>query len=305
VTQPTYDRSHLLKILRESSIVREPRDRSDGRAVFIVGYLVWASGFLVLLAVVFLGSQDVGDDYSIPGLIARRDHAAAMTIYSVLPIVFISAGWAVGVYLMNKGRRLQTPDVFAELDRLPDRRPILFLRSFCRDNTEGFFKFRTTTGDSFEMAVANEMRKLGPVIAVGKPGEALPPIGAARFYIGDEHWKPTITEVLAASQFIVLVYGSTAGLLWEIEQIIKAEDPSKLIICIPKHRNLRREQASWQEFRESTRHIFPQPLPESVESSLFLRFQESWEPVLVGDDGSRVGRRAIRKGLQACIAPDS
>jgi len=303
MTQSQYDRGHFVEVLRGSSIIRKPQDRSHGRTLFIVGYLLWLSGFLALLAVIWFGTQDDPDDYSIPGLIAQRDHAAATSILGVIPILLITAGWVAGVYLMNKGQRMQTPDVFSELDRLPDRRPILFLRPFSRDNTEGFFKFRTSTGDGFEMTVAKEMRKVGPVIAVGKPGEALPPIGAARFYIGDEYWKPTIIEILAASQFILLVYGSTAGLLWELQQIVESIDPSKLIICIPRQRNLGREHAAWQEFREKTRHIFPQPLPESVESAIFLRFEESWKPALVGVGGSRTGKRAIRKALHACIGP--
>jgi hypothetical protein len=33
-----------------------------------------------------------------------------------------------------------------------------------------------------------------PVIAVGKPGETLPELGAARMYVGHEDWQRTLLE---------------------------------------------------------------------------------------------------------------
>jgi hypothetical protein len=63
---------------------------------------------------------------------------------------------------------------------------VLYLRSFALDAQLG----RPSRMERFlgtiplanaEQAIVKVLRKYGPVIAIGRPGEALPPLGAARF----------------------------------------------------------------------------------------------------------------------------
>ena len=59
---------------------------------------------------------------------------------------------------------------------------------------------------------------MGPVIAIGKPGEPLPELGAARLYVGDADWKAKVTDMMARSRLVIIRTGSTPNLEWEIEQ---------------------------------------------------------------------------------------
>jgi hypothetical protein len=181
-------------------------------------------------------------------------------------------------------RRVLVPDAFAELDRLPDRRPILFLRSFRRDlNDTGIRSwFFPPHGDSFEMIVTNMMREFGPVICIGKPGEDPPPVGSGRLYIYEEKWQQTVVEVLDVCQFVLLVHGSTTGLLFEVQQIVERVDPSKVIICVPhSRRRIASRLIIWEHFRTLTQNIFPRGLPTELGDALFVRFDSSWRPIIV------------------------
>jgi len=59
---------------------------------------------------------------------------------------------------------------------------------------------------------------VGPVIAIGKPGEPLPELGAARLYVGDADWKAKVIDLMARSRLVIIRTGSTPNLEWEIEQ---------------------------------------------------------------------------------------
>ena len=62
------------------------------------------------------------------------------------------------------------------------------------------------------------MTRVGPVVAIGKPGEPLPELGAARLYVGDADWKAKVTDMMARSRLVIIRTGSTPNLEWEIEQ---------------------------------------------------------------------------------------
>ena len=59
------------------------------------------------------------------------------------------------------------------------------------------------------------MARVGPVIAIGKPGERLPQLGAARLYVDDDHWRDTIDDLMAESALVVVRAGDTPNLWWE------------------------------------------------------------------------------------------
>src|SRR5262249_36485168 len=117
-----------------------------------------------------------------------------------------------------------------------------------------------------------------------------------------EHWQPTILKLFIESEFVVVVCGTTKGLLWEFARIVEHVHPPRLIVCIPKQRTMKARRVFWQEFRESTINIFPRPLPSDLgNSTLFLRFDAAWQPVPVTAAVGRYGRKAIREALHQCI----
>src|SRR5262249_17133132 len=123
-----------------------------------------------------------------------------------------------------------------------NRRPsILFLRSFHADN-----QFPVRTGSwlttmlgkakvPLEAALTEQLLDFGPVIAIGRPGEPLPPLGASRFYAprDGEEWKRHVTEFARDSQLVVVMLGETEGLRWEYDLLAGANWLSKTVFVVP------------------------------------------------------------------------
>ena len=109
------------------------------------------------------------------------------------------------------------------------RRPVIYLRSFEADSEiflrpDGFWNkaatilFGYAVTFSPEQELAEIVNRVGPVVAIGKPGEPLPELGAARLYVGDADWKAKVTDMMARSRLVIIRTGSTPNLQWEIEQ---------------------------------------------------------------------------------------
>jgi hypothetical protein len=115
-----------------------------------------------------------------------------------------------------------------QLLAIDPRPPVLYLRSFEADSKivlrpDGFWNKATMLFDymvtfSPEQELAEILNQAGPVIAIGKPGEPLPELGAARLYVGDADWKAKVTDMMGRSRLVVIRTGSTPNLEWEIEQ---------------------------------------------------------------------------------------
>ncbi|MFC8720782.1 transferase [Kitasatospora sp. NPDC057198] len=112
------------------------------------------------------------------------------------------------------------------------RAPVLYLRSFADDaasarpdDSRAYVRLHTR-----EEEFAAALGALGPVIAVGRPGEQLPLLGAARFYLPLDDWQPTVLRLMAASRLIVLRLGAGDGLWWEVEQAVATQPARKLVL---------------------------------------------------------------------------
>ncbi len=139
-------------------------------------------------------------------------------------------------------------DVLAE-----NRKPILYLRSFLDDEVVANLKTGLITEEE-ELNKAFE--HIGPLIAIGRPGEALPEVGAARAYFTDDKWQAAVQHYMDISCLIVLRAALSQGLLWEIQNSVRRLDPSKFILLIPF------EEDAYNQFRTSVRSLFPKPLPD-------------------------------------------
>jgi hypothetical protein len=88
-------------------------------------------------------------------------------------------------------------------------------------------------GMTFERVVAKQLEPFGPVIAIGKPGEALAPLGAARDYVGDDVWQREVEQRMHDARLIVLMLGRTEGLAWELLRAHRLDQLRKLILLFP------------------------------------------------------------------------
>jgi len=101
------------------------------------------------------------------------------------------------------------------------RKPVLYLRSFTVDDQlllsapgrwawlARLFTYTATVGPEQELAFI--MERVGPVVAIGKPGERLPELGAARRYAGDDEWRQVVGNFMDDSALVVIRAGETAN----------------------------------------------------------------------------------------------
>lgn len=112
------------------------------------------------------------------------------------------------------------------------QRDILYLRSFSADTQTSKRVGWLTEEEQLVKALA----PLGRVVAVGRPGEALPNVGASRLYFTDAEWKERVGELIRTASLVVIRTGSTAGLTWEVQRVVQAVPPSRVLIIAEARR---------------------------------------------------------------------
>jgi hypothetical protein len=194
-----------------------------------------------------------------------------------------------------------------ELARADARRPILYLRSFELDraasNPSGLSVFGFLVAISTpEQKLARQLSRAGPVIAIGRPGERLPPLGAARFYVTDELWQQKVADVAKASQLVVWTSGVSEGLRWEIAHLLADVPAQKLVLWAHPHLTVEgaAREAEWSLFRTTLGGLFPKSLPATLGATELFVFAADGTPVPVEP---RLGflRRLLRPFFGALV----
>jgi hypothetical protein len=251
-----------------------PKSKLKGRLWQVLGGLSMLTGFLLA------GAMELG-----------------------LPLALFGA---LGALCIMRGKRHMALAAGELLARDP-RPPVVYLRSFQADATAaksadgvrllgGFNRIFDTT--TIEERLVAALSAIGPVIAIGKPGETLPMLGAARMYVDDEHWQRTVHLLMERAALVVLRLGDTPGFWWELEHSLSLE-PTKLVLIVPF-----KKAADYEAFRKRTETHFPHPLPPyGSPAGLFnwrfrprrglgklfglIYFQRDWTPKYV--DLTRIG----------------
>jgi hypothetical protein len=201
------------------------------------------------------------------GMLALGDPAAPMR----LPLVPAAPGLLVfaaatllggtlllagGTVLFRRGLATMQPsgDELMASDR---RRPVLLLRSFADESMSiaEAPSFVLTWGQMSSLArmeesIADQLRPFGPLIAIGKPGESLPRLGASRNYYSDAQWQAAALELMREALLIVVIAGVSPGLRWELEAIARAGHQSKLLVLMPEPHRRRRWDVIAEELRD-------------------------------------------------------
>jgi len=192
--------------------------------------------------------------------------------------------WFLAGLFMMLGRRL-TSETAEELLEEDQREPVLYLRPFRRDKADKIrhlialiTRNKDIGGKSMEEELVEELSDIGPVIALGKPGEILPPIGAARLYPSEgQDWKEEVRKLMGQAQLVVIRGSGTPGLLWEIQEAIRALDPSKVRFVFDNRYDHRR-------FYEWAWPVLPREFPQEYIGPS-LRFSHDWS--ILRDDGAK------------------
>jgi hypothetical protein len=173
-----------------------------------------------------------------------------------------------------------------------DRAPVLYLRSFLSDGTpapETAGILNSWRGDEEEQ-IEHAMNEIGPFVAIGRPGEDLPELEAARIYRKGEDWQSWVTRMIGSAQLIILRAGTTEGFWWEVRQVAALAKPERVVFLLPFG------HAQYAKFRERAegmllcklpdhphkrKSIWTRPIGGEVESGSLqavLYFDNDWTP---------------------------
>lgn len=174
-------------------------------------------------------------------------------------------------------RRAEAPTATEEL--LRDRRPcVVYLRSFGSDRAERRLQVLALLGrtidDTSEQVLVRELQRVGPVVALGRPGERLPELGAARMQVSNSRWESTVLELMGQCGYVLLRGGKTPGLTWEVRQAVERLRPTQLLLWFPAQL----ADGSYAAFRAWAGLLFPRGLPENEPRSTFVAFDRDWQP---------------------------
>ncbi|MFO0917884.1 MAG: hypothetical protein U0872_06155 [Planctomycetaceae bacterium] len=266
-------REKLLASLRDCDTQRAPR-------FFVLRMIVFFLVALFTMTVASILGRLMGE-----GL---RNAPAPIFIGAWLLFLLFTVGVLsrLRIYFLRQARQAGARSAEDELSRIGARRPILYLRSFALDRAIGrpswlerYLGFNPLP--NAEQLLTVELKKLGPVIAIGRPGEKLPALGAARFYVSHERWQEKVVDVLECAQLVVWATGVTEGLRWEISHLAANIHPRRLILWAHPHLlrgSAAQREAEWKKFRETLGAVFPKPLPETLGDARFFVFDGDWNP---------------------------
>jgi hypothetical protein len=190
-------------------------------------------------------------------------------------------------YFWTQAKRAASLSV-AEATQEDPRPPFLLLRSFVDDMTPIERKLPFTMwqpSDLFsgawtlEEAVEKVLRRYGPVISIGRPGEKRPPAGAARTYVANDEWQDRVKEFIAESRRVVVILGNTEGLEWEYRQLAELGAWDKLLLLFPPSGDDLLER--WQLFSRATGVDVGKEKQRRISQALAATFSGSAAPRLV------------------------
>lgn len=203
---------------------------------------------------------------------------------------------ALGVACLHVARRNLCKSA-EEVLRQDHRPPVVYLRSFASDGEErrGFFQAMFTGVRSLltktpEQRLASAASRLGPFVAIGRPGEELPELGAARLYVGDDDWQLVVTDLLSRpGAKVILQVGETQGLRQEVGFLSRYVRPDHVILFVPFPNNVlpsrrgRDREKLYAGFRQWAQTCFPAELPELIGKAfcLFFASQARWDARLL------------------------
>ncbi len=269
-------------------IQEEAERRSRGRSLRLGGIF----GILLGLAVM-AASLAIPDEWLPPDIQMLRSQWFWLAVMGI-------CGGALG---LRRSRQYLAPNAEQLLQR-DSRPPVIYLRPFDADDIDpdppdqfeylyGEGTFEEAFGASEEEQLAVSMNELGPFVAIGKPYDLLPKLGAARIRVSDEQWKAKVSEWVSHAQLIVLRIGFTKGVEWEVAHIVEHASPEKLVLLLPFT-----PATGYETFRERMREHFKRDLPEISHRDWtpplsvcgLIYFSSGWEPHFVELDRPLLNR---------------
>jgi hypothetical protein len=228
--------------------------------------------------------QNTALAYQVAGWVMRA--LAVIAIFSVVLLPVGVALMAASYWVIRRGKKHAA--ALADDVLVADTRPpVLYLRSFndeeddsrlgrfLRPGDHDIAHSTPAWGPREQDAMAPIMAEIGPYVAIGKPRERLPELGAARTYVSDDEWQGKINEWLARARLVIVRAGATEGLRWEVGQLVSHAKPTQVLIILPPRAE------HYDGFRRWANQVLPSPLPDAAPNERLVIFDKAWHPILL------------------------
>jgi hypothetical protein len=283
--------------------------------MFLVGGGIELAGFAGVVIVVSKATHNMRATIYLSGAVAA---VAAIVGY-------LATRWSRRIDILGRQHLSQIIDAPHQLQ--PESF-VLYLRSFQDDQARQSIEWKYMGDEANriqnlllsslteEEQLVAALKPIGPVVALGRPGEALPLVGARRIYEADEAWRDTVLELMKKARLVVLALGPGNGLVWELLQAVQVLSPDRLILIVLMERdayNRFRKNVAKEISAAGLRSRIKQPpsalLPAYPAAENFrhsegwlIRFEGNWraDTVLLGLPSLPVLK--YRRQFQKCIS---
>lgn len=264
----------------------------------------------------------IGLGFMIAGFVLLLGWPLLALLENWLPLlVAVFIGVPIGAALLGTGRRMRLPS-YEQAVANDHRPPILYLRSFGSEDVAlpqrppGFagemmlrlwhrawffslpgmavawfvrllYTLGGLAGDRLEEQIARVIRRTGPLVAIGRPGETVATGGAIRAYLSDENWQDFVLARIREARCVLLQIEPTAGTWWEFHQCITRIPRHRLVLMLTaRYGSLQR----YDEVRLLARRTLGLELPPNPGEAAFLFFDRDgtahrapvvWHPYLL------------------------
>ena len=183
--------------------------------------------------------------------------------------------------------------------------PVIYLRSFNADQLTAKLEGSFTEEEHLTYVLMH----IGPVVAVGRPGEELPEAGARRLYVGDNEWQSTVEGLIKRARLVVIRTGLSGGLRWEFHKCLELLRPEQLLLVVDSEAELNKmlaEIGGPSQTKTGFQHIGQRSIGSL---RAFVVFRENWKPFVLSLRSSRfwytgqVGSSYIQPRLAYSLRP--
>jgi hypothetical protein len=151
---------------------------------------------------------------------------------------------------------------------------------------------------TFEEFIAKSLHPIGPLVALGRPEEAFPPPGAARFHETDQSWKNRVVDLLRRARVVILIPGASQALNWETMTAFRELKPRQLVILGVGTDTPHQYKALARIFKEATGRRLPHPRRLGAGEQTAITFDEGWVPRILRLGGWRSVCARLHNGLE-------
>jgi hypothetical protein len=221
--------------------------------------------------------------WSMISLAVLSQYSVELGVLSILsfPLTFI------GVFLLYRSRQHLARVDAAERLRDP-RPPVVLLRPFQSDASGEDVVSPVLYLHTFEEHLAAALRPIGPLVALGRPEEALPPAGASRFYATNQTWKDRVVDLFRRARVVVLIFDTSSSVLWETVTAFRMLKPQQLLILGVGRNTPREYEALSRMFKETIGRELPNlgNFGPAIRRQVFeersgIIFGEGWTPQIL------------------------